>query len=153
MCNHVTHFLLAIRKMSWECLSQNLQCHPQPVGQRKTYDEAVFHKLICHVAHLLLVIGTDVMRPLLTTWAMSLTPCWSGKDVIRLPFTKCAMTHKLWLLGKDVMRSFGSVTHKLLVIGTDVMRLHCTICTLTSWWSKAMRLITMCAMSLTRYWS
>ena len=52
----------------------NVQCHPQTVGHRKRCDETAFHKMH-NVTHKLLVIG---------------------KDVMRLPFTKCVMSLTSW---------------------------------------------------------
>ena len=111
--SNVTHFLLVIGKdvmrlpytrcwmsltrcwsqeeMWWDCLSQNVQCHSLAVGCRKRCDETAFPKM-CNVTHFLLVIGKDVMRLPFTKCAMSLTSCCHRKDVMRLPFTKCAMS-------------------------------------------------------------
>ena len=99
MCN-VTYCLLVIGKDIWDCLSQNVQCHSLPVGHRKRCDDClsqnvqhhslavgshrkrcgetviVFHKT-CNVTHLLLVIGKYVIRLPFTKCAMSLTSCWS----------------------------------------------------------------------------
>ncbi len=59
------------------------KCHSPAVGHRKRGDESAIHKM-CNVAHLLLVIG---------------------KDVMRLSFTNCAMfTHSLLVIGKYMMR-------------------------------------------------
>ena len=99
MCN-VTHSLLVIGKRcdeSWNCLSQNVQCHSHAVGHRKICDklsftkcamsltpywyrkrceETAFHKM-CNVTHFLFIIGKDVMRLPFTKFAMPLTGCWS----------------------------------------------------------------------------
>ena len=74
--------------------SIDVQCHSlSPVGHRKGCDETAFHKMsnvahillvigktafhkMCHVTHSLLVIGEDVMRLPFTICAMSLTTCW-----------------------------------------------------------------------------
>ena len=115
MCK-VTHSLLVIRKdvmrlfhkmckvtdlllvIGWDCLSQNVQCHSLPVGDRKRCDETTFHKMYiivqchshtvgdrkrcdetacrktCNVTHKLLV---NVMRLCFTRCVISLTCCWS----------------------------------------------------------------------------
>ena len=62
-------------KMWWDHLSRNVQCHSQAMGHRKRCDETAFHKM-CNVAHLLLVIGKDAIRLPFTKYAMSLTNCW-----------------------------------------------------------------------------
>ena len=63
-------------KMWWDCLSQNVQYHSLAVGHRKSCDETAFHNM-CNVTHFLLkVIVKDVMRLLFTKCAMSLTCCW-----------------------------------------------------------------------------
>ena len=64
-----------------------------------------------------------------------------GKDVMRLPFT-IVQCHSLAVGGRKRCDETGfhkmyNVTHLLLVIGTDVMRLSFTKCamSLTSCWS------------------
>ena len=75
---------------------------------------------MCNVTHLLLVIGTDVLRMLFTKCVMSLTSCGHMKRCDETAF------HKMC-----------NITHSLLVIGKDVMRLPFTKCAipLTSYWS------------------
>ena len=60
-------------KMWWDCLLQNVQCHPPPVDHEKRCDETAFHKMY-NVTHILLVIVTWLP---FTKCAMSLTDCWS----------------------------------------------------------------------------
>ena len=66
----------SLEKIWWDCCSQNVQCHSLAVGHRKRSDETTFHKR-CYVTHCLLVIGEDLMRLPFTKCAMSLTGCWS----------------------------------------------------------------------------
>ena len=95
MCN-VTHFLFtgkyvmrlpltkcatsltscwSYEKMWWNCLSQNVQCHSLSVGHGKRCDETGFHKM-CNVTHNLFVIGKDVIRLPFTKCTVSPTFCW-----------------------------------------------------------------------------
>ena len=162
MCN-VTHFLLVIgkdlmrlpftkcaichsptvghRKRCGDCLSQNMQCHSQTVGHSKRCDETAFHKMCnTYVTHWLLIIA---------------------KDVMRLPFPKCAICHSHPVYDrKDCLYKTCNVTHILLVIAKDVMRLPFTKCAMSLTrcrsyvWKDVMRLpFTKCAMSLTSCWS
>ena len=81
--------------MWWDHCSKNVQCHSLAIGhikdvmsylsqmckltccgRRKRCDETIFHQ-VCNVTHFLLVIGKDVMRLSFTKCAMSLTRCWS----------------------------------------------------------------------------
>ena len=73
-CN-VTHLLLVIEKMWWDCPSQNVQCHSLSVSHRKWCAQSAFHKM-CNITDSLLVIGNVVMRLSFTKCAMSLTSCW-----------------------------------------------------------------------------
>ena len=73
--HNVTHWLLGIGKDVMKSLSQNVQHHTQAVGHGRRCDETAFHR-ICNVPHKLLVIGKDMMRLPFTKCAMSLTPCW-----------------------------------------------------------------------------
>ena len=159
---NVTHFLLVIgkdvmrlpftkcamsptycrswEKMWWDYLSQNVQCHSHTVGHGKRCDETALDKMcnvwthillvimgkdvmslhkMCKVTHLLLVIGRDVMRMPFTKCPMSLTTCWLfRKDVMRLPFTKYAMTlTRCWSWEKMSFHKMCNITHFLLVIG------------------------------------
>src|SRR6266550_1359036 len=76
-----------------DCLSQNaVQCHSLAVGHRKRqYDQAAFHKM-CNVTHKLLVIGKDVIKLPFTKCAMSLTPIGHRKRCDGTAFHKCAMS-------------------------------------------------------------
>ena len=65
-----------------------------------------------------------------------------GREVMRLPFTKYAMSLTncgSWgkVTGETSFHKMCNVTHKLLVIGKDVMRLPFTNCamSLTCCWS------------------
>ena len=55
---------------------QFLGKYSQTVGQRKRCCETAIHK-VCNVTHFLLAIGKDVMRLPFIKCAMSLTSCWS----------------------------------------------------------------------------
>ena len=94
-----------------------MQCHSLAVGYRKRCDEIAFHKM-CNVTHSLLVIGKDLMRLPFTKCVMSFTRC-HGKRCDETAF------HKMY-----------NVTHSLSVIGKDVMNL-CSSCAmfLTYCWS------------------
>ena len=77
----------------------------------KGCDEIAFFK-ICNASYSLLVIGKGVM-------------------MIRLPFTKCAMSHSQTVghrkrCDETTSQNAQCVTHRLLVIGKDVMRLPFT---------------------------
>ena len=67
---HGGKFRLEMRKI------RHPMYHSQAVGHRKRCDETALHKM-CNVTHLLLVMGKDVMRLPFTKCAMSLTCCWS----------------------------------------------------------------------------
>ena len=82
-------------------IHKNVQCHSLAVGDVITLH---FTKM-CNVTHnLFKVIGKDVMRLPFTKCAMSPTLCWSQeKDVIRLPFTQMYnVAHNLLIIGKEV---------------------------------------------------
>ena len=64
-------------KTWWDCLSQNVQFHSLPVGHWKDLMTLPSMQKKSNVTHKLLVIGRDVMRLSFTKWAMSLTNCWS----------------------------------------------------------------------------
>ncbi len=70
---NVTYILVV---MWWDCLSQVVQCHSLAISHRKRGDETAFHKM-WNVTHSLLVIGKDGIRLPFTKCAMSLTRCWS----------------------------------------------------------------------------
>src|SRR6266550_381291 len=75
---NVTHFLLVIGKDLMR-LPFTVQSHSLAVGHRKRCDETAFHTM-CNLTHFLLVIGKDVMRVMrlpFTKCAISLTSCWS----------------------------------------------------------------------------
>ncbi len=148
MCN-VTHNLLVIRKddirlplttcaisltaclsyanMWWDSLSQNVQCHHSlaVVIGKDVISLTGFHQ-ICNVTHNLLVIGKDVIRLPFTKCAMSLTFCWSW--IIDVMTQICNITYSLLVIAKDVMRicifhKICNITDSLLVREKDVMRL------------------------------
>ena len=50
MCNVTTHKLLVIGKERYGETAFHVQCHSQPVGDRKRCDEINFHKM-CNVTH------------------------------------------------------------------------------------------------------
>ena len=54
---------------------KNVQCHSLPLGHRRRYDNTLFHK-VWNVTHFLLVMEKDVIRLSFTKCAMSLTCCW-----------------------------------------------------------------------------
>ena len=91
-----------------------MECHSQTVGHRKRCDQTAFHKM-CNLTHSLLAIG---------------------KDVMRLPFTKCSITHPLVIrCDETACHKICNVTHQLLVEGKDMVRLPFKKCTilLTGW--------------------
>ena len=118
--------------MWWDCLSQHEQCHSLAVGDRKRCNETAFHKM-CNVTHKLLVIGKDVMRLSFTKCAMSLTTCWSYEKMWWDCLSQNVQYHSLagghWKgCDETVFHKMCNVTHKLLAIGKDVMRLPFTTC-------------------------
>ncbi len=121
-------------KMWWDCHSQNGQYHSQTVDHRKSCDETAFHRM-CNVTHRLLVRGKHVMRLPFTKYAMSLTRCWSWKDVMdclsqnvqchslavghrkrcyETGFHKMCTVLTFCFIGKDVMSSFSEIFAMLL---------------------------------------
>ena len=76
-------------RMWWDCLSQYMQCHSQPVGHRRRCDETAIHNMY-NVTHLLLVQvkGKNVMR-LPSQNVMSLTSCCHSDETF---FAKCTMS-------------------------------------------------------------
>src|SRR6266576_2495101 len=91
-------------------------CHTQAVGHRKRCDESAFHK-ICNITHSLLVRGKDMVRLPFTKCAMSLTTCLSWET--GLPSTKCAMslTHcDMKRCDESAFCKMCNVTDLLLVI-------------------------------------
>ena len=107
--------------------------------------ETGFHKS-CNIAHILLVIGKDVIRLAFTKCALSLTCCWHRKRWDEIACNKmCNPTNNLLVMGKDVMRQdmqchsqpvhhrkrfdetpfhkMCNVTDFLLVVKRDLMRL------------------------------
>ena len=142
----------SLEKMWRDCLSQNVQYHSLPVGHRKRCDETAFHTM-CHVTHLLLVIGTDVMRLPFTGCAMSLTNCWSWEKMWwdclaqnvqchslavihsqkcdETAFYKCATCHSHAVshrkrCDETALPKMCNATHLLLFIAKDMMRLTFT---------------------------
>ena len=85
LCN-VTHLLLVIGKdvMRVPYLSQNVQCHPPPVGRK--LKDVMRLGVQCHS----LAVGHSEVR--LKKCAILLTCCWSWQAVMRLPSTKCTMS-------------------------------------------------------------
>jgi hypothetical protein len=139
MCN-VTHFLLVIGKDVMGLPSQNdVQCHPLPVGCRKRHDVNTFHKMYnVQVTYMLLVIRKDVMR--YATCPNSQVAVGYRKRCDKTAFHKCDVTHLLLVIGKDLMKlpftKCANVAHNLLVIENNVMRLLFTKCamSLTACW-------------------
>ena len=70
-----------------------MQYHSQAVDHKKRCDETAFHNM-CNATHFLLVTGKDVMRLSFTNCAMNVTHSLLviGNNVISLPFTKCAVS-------------------------------------------------------------
>ena len=104
--------------MWWECiLAQNVQCHSQTVGHRRTCHETAFHKM-CNVTYLLLVMSWACLSQDVQFHSH---PVGHRKACDEKPFHKmCNVTYFLLVIGKHVMRwSFKKmchVTHLLLVM-------------------------------------
>ena len=112
----------------------NVQCHSQTVGHRNRSNKIVFHK-ICNVTYLLLVIGTDVIRLLFTKYAITFTFYWSWKKM-QQNYLSQIVTHFLFVTGRKrcgetMLHKMCNVTHKLLVMGKYVMRLPFTKCAMS----------------------
>ena len=88
----ITHLLLVIGKDMVRLPFRNVQCHSLPVGHMKQCDETAFQRL-CNVTHLLLVIHRKRCdeTAIQTMYNVPHLLLVIGKDVIRLPFRKCAM--------------------------------------------------------------
>jgi len=117
----------------WHGLSKNGQCHSQAVGHRKRCDDTGATHEMCNVTHFLSVIGKigkDVIRmPSTVTQNVQITHrlLVTGKDVMKLPFTRCAMMSLTdWRKRSDetTFHKMCNVTYWLLVIGNNVMRHH-----------------------------
>ena len=107
-----------------------MQCHSLPVSQSKRCHETACHK-ICNVIYKLLVIGKDVMREPFTTCAMSLAFCWEKMQWDCLSHNEqchsLAVGH-MTSCHETASHTTWNITHMLLVIGTDMMRLAFTKC-------------------------
>ena len=121
--------------MSWDCLTQNVQCHSLAVGHRMrlpftkcpmlltsywSYQKMWWDCLtqMFNVSHLLLVIEKDVMTLPFTWFAMSLTCCWSWHKCDENSFHKMCQhdTHFLFVIekmGQDKMWC-ETALHKIL---------------------------------------
>ena len=142
MCN-VTHRLLVIGKYVMRGLAQHVPCHSQTVCHRKSCDETIFHKVciechsqavcnetvshkVCNVTHKLFVVGKDVMRVPFTTCAILLTSCWSWETIWwYYPSPNVIVTHSLLIIWTDVMRfpstKIFNVAYILSVMGKMYM--------------------------------
>ena len=91
--------------MWWDFLSQNVQCHSLADDHGKRCHETTFHTM-CNITHSLLIMVKDVMRLPFTKCARSLTSCWSLENM-RWDCPGHNMwndTHKLWVIERNVMR-------------------------------------------------
>ena len=89
----------------WKCVMKLpfAKCHSQAVGHRKRGHKTAFHKL-CNVTHMLLVIGKDVIRLPFIKGAMSLTFCWSWERMSWGYLLQKVQCHSHAVMGKDIMR-------------------------------------------------
>jgi hypothetical protein len=115
-------------------LHTDVECCLLAVVHRKTCDETVFHNNAACTILLTCCWLLDMMK-------LSFTKIWNvthkllviGKDVMRLDFTNVQCTHKLLLIGKDVMRLPLNIQSHSLAVGhrKDVMRLTFTKCAMS----------------------
>jgi len=129
MCN-ATHILSVIEKNTLNSCSAILQCYSHTVDHKMIWSETAFH----NVTHSLLVIWKDVMRLPFTKCAMSLTRCWSKEEIWWDYLWQNVQCHSLAFghrkrCDEAAFHKMCNVTHSLLVIGTDGMKLftnvHC----------------------------
>ena len=120
----------------WDCISQHCNVIHSLLVIWKKNDVTGFHKL-CNVTHLLLVTGKDVMRLPFTKYAMLLTRCWSQVKMWDCP-SKNRQCHSLPVGHMKrcdetiALHKISNVTHFLLVIERETMKLPFTKCTMTS---------------------
>ena len=161
-----------------------VQCHLPADHHRKRYDNTAFHK-ICSVTHFLLVMGKYVMWP---DCLSENVQCLShllliiGTDMMRLPFTQYMQCHSLAIghgkrcdeiafhncetsftcyWSKEMMwdetafDKMCNVTCFLVIIGKDVISLCITRCamSLACCWSYEKMALHKCSMALTNCYS
>jgi hypothetical protein len=89
------------------------------MDHRRKCGEISLHKMY-HTAHLLLVIGGDVMKLAFATYAMSLTRCWAQEEMNMTAFqdVQCcsqSVGHNT-RYDKTFLHKICNVTHSLLVM-------------------------------------
>ena len=127
--------------MWWDCLSQNVKCHPLSVGHEERCDETAFYEM-CNITHKLSVIGMRHLSQNVQQWhslpvghrkTCNVTAIHKICNVTHLllvghrkrcdenVFTKFAISPTCCWSYETTSHKMCNITHSLLVAGKHIM--------------------------------